>query len=78
MEIIYAGEEESLGSVESGNLNEWFFYEIEKIVLKKPDRTEELSYRIFVEGDWEADKETLEEARQYIKDLRESMDETRR
>ena len=58
--------------VERGRLNKWMDYEIEKQKEVFDDGETSIYYEIYVDGDDEGHFKTLKEARQYIKDLRDS------
>lgn len=58
---------------ERGRINKWMDYEIEKQKEVYDDNGETKTYyQLYIDGDSECDFKTLKEARQYIKDLRDS------
>ena len=70
--VIDLGEEHDLGLIEKGSINEWFGYEIRRVDTQVTPGKREAMYRLFVEGDWEADLKTMEETRGYIRRLKQS------
>lgn len=58
--------------VERGHINPWMDYEIEKQKEVYDDGETKTYYEIYIDGDGEGGFKTLKEARQYIKDLRDS------
>lgn len=61
-----------LGAVETGHISSWQDYEIEKRKRVRKDGTQKTYYEIIIDGDNEGVELTLKQARQYIKDLRDS------
>lgn len=62
-----------LGTVESGRLNKWMNYEIEKRKTVFPGKKPYITYGLMVDGEDEGeDFKTLKEAREYVKNLRDA------
>ena len=63
----------TLKVVESGRINKWMDYEIEKQKQVYDDNGETKTYyQLYIDGDSECAFKTLKECRQYIKDLRDA------
>lgn len=63
----------TLSVVEQGHLNKWMDYVIEKQKKVYDDNGETKTYyELYIDGDSDGEFKTLKDARQYIKDLRES------
>lgn len=62
----------TLKVVERGHISKWMDYEIEKQKEVYDDGEVKTYYELYVDGDDEASFKTLKEAREYVKELRDS------